>query len=505
MQKKYAFISTLLCKTIAILVGMLGCTCLATAQSYTGYQSAAYNGVYAVLNSPADILNHRFRGDINLAGISAGISNNTIRFKYKNRKDDYGGTSWANPITKSGKAFFNTDVFGPSVLVRLSDKNAFALTTRARVMANIHGVSKYLLNSMLQDTIDAALVGSNLAISNMSLQAHAWKEIALTYSRQVAISDYGVWKAGISLKYLGGMHAVNFYTNKLSFVHDSVLDIRTGRNKDAVFNIYGNAGISYTKNLDSVASNTANDYLSFKNPGAGLDIGVSYEHRDEMQVYETSYSDKTASYIWRIGASITDIGVIRYAAPQTNSVVATASGSSYLIDQLSPPSDSSDIYQLSNYYQKLLNTRSGPSAFTMQLPTTLHLTYDRFFNKVLGVNAQLNVPLVFSKLNFYSGNYNPLAVTVTPRAEITWAGLYMPFSYNSVSGLQVGTALRLGPLVIGSGSLINTRMFKTKTADLYFILRIPFFGYKEFKNKDSKGSASRLTKKQRRELNCPAN
>jgi hypothetical protein len=488
-------------KNSILLTGVLWIHFFSIEESYTGYHSATYNGVYAILNSPADILNHRFRADINLAGISTGISNNTLKFTYKNRKDDYGGMSWPNPITKSGKAYFNTDIFGPSFLIRLSDKNAFAVTTRARVVTNIHGVSKYILNSVLQDTIDNSLIGTKLSISDLAVNAHAWQEIAFTYSRQVALDDYGVWKAGVSLKYLGGLAAVNFNTNNLSFVHDSVIDATTGRNKDALYNMNGSVAIRYSSNLDSIVSNAA--YLSFKNPGVGIDIGVSYEHRDEMQVYETSYSEKTASYNWRIGASITDIGFIRYKAQNTNGLSASASGNTYTTDQLTPPSDSSDIYQLSNYYKKLFNATTGPSAFTMQLPTTLHLTYDRFFNKVLAVNAQLNIPLVFSQLNLYTGNYNPVAVTVTPRAEITWAGVYMPFSYNSVSGLQVGTALRLGPLVIGSASLINTRMFKTKTTDLYIILRIPFFGYREYKNKVFSDGAGKLTKKQRRALDCP--
>jgi len=499
MNKKNIFQLRLVFKTILLLTLMLNFMLFTKAQSYSGYHASAYNGVYAILNSPADILNHRFKADFNLAGISTGISNNTIKFKYKNRKDDYGGTSWANPIIHSGKGYFNTDVFGPSVLIRLSDKNAFALTTRARVMTNIHGISTYILNSVLQDTIDASLINNNLAIRDMVINTHAWTEMAFTYSRQVAISDYGVWKAGVSLKYLSGMAAELFSTDKLSFTHDSVFDANTQRNKDAIFNTQGAVRLQYTKNLDTLG----NDIFSFKNPGIGIDIGVSYEYRDEMQVYETVYSDRTASYIWKIGASITDIGFIRYGANETNGIIAQGLGNTYLMDNLTPPSDSSNIGQMSNYYQKLFNTKSGPSAFNMQLPTTLHLNYDRFFNKVLGINAQLNLPLVFSKLNYYSGTYNPFAVTITPRAEISWAGIFMPLSYNTVSGVQVGAALRLGPLVIGSSSFINARMLKTKTADIYFILRIPFFAYKAYKNKPFLESPSKLSKKQRMALDCP--
>lgn len=38
------------------------------AQTYIGYHSSPYAGVYAVVTSPADILNHRVRGDVKPGG-----------------------------------------------------------------------------------------------------------------------------------------------------------------------------------------------------------------------------------------------------------------------------------------------------------------------------------------------------------------------------------------------------------------------------------------------------
>lgn len=491
-------------KQIVFLICIQCIVCFCKGQSYTGYQSSAYAGVYSILNNPADILNHRVRADFNLAGVSTGVGNNVVTFKYKNRKNDKGGISYPDPIKKKGKVNFNTDVFGPSLLVRLSDKNAVAISTRARVMANVHGVSDLILNSMLQDTINGFLINNNLSINNMSLNAHAWKEVALTYSSEIAHTDFGVWKAGVSFKYLGGVAAFSFGTSKLSFIHDSIFDIRAGANRDAVINAQGNIFVSYTKNLDSLSDNV-NDYLSFKNRGFGLDVGVSYEYREEMQVYETAYSGKTNNYIWKIGAAITDIGAVRYSSRQTKGIVAKASGNTYTIDELKPPSDSNDIYQMTNYYNNLFKTRTQSSALAMQLPTTLHLSYDRYFNTVLGIQAQVNIPLVFSRLNVYSGNYNPVAVVITPRAEISWVGLSVPISYNSVWGFNMGACMRLGPLVIGSSSIINARVFgRTKSADAYFILRIPLFGYRAYHNAIFKAAKPKVTKRQRQQLNCPA-
>jgi hypothetical protein len=470
------------------------------AQSYIGYHSSSYAGVYSIVTSPADILNHRVRGDFNLVGVSTGIGNNVIKFNYKKRNDDDGGVSFPDPIKKNGKANINVDVFGPSILIKLSDKHAFALSTRARVVTNVHGISTSILNSILPDTLRSYLIGNTLSLSDMTTNVHAWKEVALTYSRQIANTDFGVWKAGISVKYLGGIAALSLRTNKLSFTHDSIVDPVDNKTKDALINAQGNIVLNYTKNIDSLSGD---DFLSFKNPGVGLDIGVSYEYREEMQVYETSYSDRTANYIWKAGASITDIGFIRYNKDQTKGIATSFKGNTYTLDQLSAPSDSNDVYQVANYYKNLFNANTESSALIMQLPTTLHLTYDRYFNKWLGIQGQINIPLMFSRLTYYTGNYNPVSISVTPRAEVPWGGLYMPVGYNSISGMHAGFAMRLGPLVIGSSSIINSRILgRTKTADVYFILRVPLFGYREYKEKIYKGK-HKLTKKERQALDCP--
>lgn len=500
-----SIITMLICsyKNVVLIIAMVFSIINCYSQSYKGYHSSTYTGVYSVLNNPADILNHRFRGDFNLAGVSVAAGNNIFSFRYKNRKDVNGGFKYPDPITKNGKGYFNADIFGPSFMIRLSDKNAIALTTRVRGMINLHGISKPVLNLLVQNRIDSSLINNTLTLSNMSVNAHAFKEVALTYSRQIANTDFGVWKAGISLKYLGGLGALSFSTNKLSFTYDSIPDPGGGIVKeDAIINNQGTVALTYTNNADTLSD--FKDYLPFKNPGFGVDVGVSYEFRDEMQVYETQYSERTANYIWRIGASITDIGFVRYSKMQTNGFSVNFKGQTFLVDTLNAPADSGTTSQINNYYQNLFNARNEPTALTMQLPTTLHLAYDRFINKVFGVQAQVDIPLVFSQLNLYNGNYNPVTVSVTPRAEITWAGAYLPLSYNFISGFQAGAAIRLGPLVVGSASIINVRLLgKSKAADLYFILRVPFFGYKPYKNKNSKSSDQKLSRKQKRESGCP--
>ncbi len=498
--------ATRIFRTATRSLGMVGVLTLFShlcfSQSYPGYHSSSYTGVYGILTNPADILNHRFRADINLVGFFTQVGNNQVTFKY-HVSDGENNASRPDPIKRPGRLNFNTDIFGPSIMLRLSDKHAFAITTRARLMANVNGIGANLLNLTIQDSVDQSLIKANLAVSDISARVHGWTELALTYSRQIAVTDYGVWKAGISLKYLGGLGAFFLNTNKLSFTYDdSLYNPTTNQTNEAVTNVQGSISLGYTKNIDSL-NRSARDYLSFKNPGVGIDIGVNYEYRDEMQVYETSYSEKTLNYIWRIGASITDIGFIRYNKQPTGGFTTRFSGNTFFTNDLNPPSDSSSVEQMSNYYKRLFNARSQSSAITMQLPTALHLTYDRFFNRWAGIQAQLNVPIMFSALTQYSGTYNPMSISVTPRAETVGFGVYLPLSYNTISGFQAGLSLRLGPLIIGSGSILNLKFLnRTKGGDAYFILRVPIFGYREYKEKVRR-ERTHLSKRERRLLGCP--
>jgi hypothetical protein len=467
------------------------------AQSFAGYSSSPYAGVFAIVNNPADILNHRVRGDFNIIGINAGIGNNVIKFKYK-VPDDQNNILLAKQVKKNGHLFFNTDVFGPSFLVRLNDRNALALTTRVRAMGNIWNVNKEILTALSSDTIYASALG------NTTLNLNAWKEVALTYSRDIAPDGKGVWKVGASLKYIGGLAATSLAISSLSFDYDSIFDAATLSRKAIYLNMQGTVALTHTNNLDSL-DDDADTYFKFTHKGFGVDIGVSYEKRDDLQVYETSYSDATANYIWKIGAAITDIGFVKYKKQYNAGFTSKLAGATYLQTQFDPPGDSVTLSQAANYYRSLFNARSEVSELVMQLPATLRLSYDRYFSRLLGVQAQLNIPLVFGNKVFYTGNFNPLSFTVTPRAATPWGGFYMPFTYNAYAGMSVGAAMRLGPLVIGSASIINTRILnKTKTFDVYMALRVPLFGYRPFKNgKGIVDTPARISKKQRRMLNCP--
>jgi hypothetical protein len=51
-------------------------------------------------------------------------------------------------------------------------------------------------------------------------------------------------------------------------------------------------------------------------------------------------------------------------------------------------------------------------------------------------------------------------------------GFYLPINYNELTKMNAGAALRVGPMYVGSGSILSALMGKSKQADIYFGFRI---------------------------------
>lgn len=482
-----------LCFLLLILVK----PALLKAQSFAGYNASSYGGVYATLYNPANILDHRFRADINLVGLSVAAENNIVSLHFANKKKP---AQFPKNIANNGYANFQTDVMGPSFMMRLSDKHAFAITTRARAQANVDRASGDFLNLSLQENIDT-LNGRIIKVPAASVNTHAWNELEFTYSRQIGITDLGVWKAAVSIKYLSGQGAAYLKSNKISFTYlDSLeVDVTAQQKFGGASNAQGNINYAYASFMDDW-----DDYKFkfFQQPGLGVDLGVTYEFRDELQVYETQYNTETLNYKWKAGFSITDIGSIKYKA-SPNSANNSLHGT-YLFNDLSVPDSVTTVQGIAQFYRDAFGGGSTPTTFTMQLPTTAHLMFDYAFNAWLSAQAHIAVPLIGASISDYTGTHTSPYVLVTPRAELPWCGIYLPISYQVLSGFHMGGALRIGPLVVGSGTGVTALATgKSKSLDAYFILRIPFFGYREYETENIPPARTKLQKLARKLFKCP--
>ena len=131
----------------------------------------------------------------------------------------------------------------------------------------------------------------------------------------------------------------------------------------------------------------------------------------------------------------------------------------------------------SNYKQVLsTNPNFIPSPFNasptikVSLPTSLQLYGDLHLKGNFYVSAGSQISL--AKRSEPENAFVYSGFTVTPRYEGKALGLYMPVNYNSLTSLTMGATLRLGPLFIGSGSILSALLSQSKQADVHVGLHI---------------------------------
>lgn len=96
----------------------------ANAQSYSGYLNDNYAGVHSVINNPANIVDSRFRADINLFSFSGLLTNDYYGAKFGDMlKSDYDFERDGKQYpTDSNNFLINFDVLGPSFMFNLNKK-----------------------------------------------------------------------------------------------------------------------------------------------------------------------------------------------------------------------------------------------------------------------------------------------------------------------------------------------------------------------------------------------
>jgi outer membrane protein OmpA-like peptidoglycan-associated protein len=142
---------------------------------------------------------------------------------------------------------------------------------------------------------------------------------------------------------------------------------------------------------------------------------------------------------------------------------------------------------LGNYFnrlqtQGLITATSPPNAATVKLPTAIHANFDYNIFERLYINADVLLNML-AATNPVSPNYIT-SFTVTPRLEKKWISIYSPISYNVEGQLNWGAGVRIGPVFVGSGSVVSA-MFKNKisSADAHVGLSIPIFQHHRSEDK----------------------
>ena len=452
----------IICSIFICLIGFV----TVAQQAYPGYRSGNYSGINGVFFNPANIADSRYRWSVNLFSFNAGVGNNTASFKLKDLTSSSSNNIQDKFFTGKGNsnASVNVDVFGPSVMFNLNKKSAIALTTRARVMANLKDIDGNLLNE-ISDSADQTYPYTFSSSTNSRIISNGWTELGLAYAREIVNKGKNYFKGGITFKYLSGVGNNYIQFDKLKgTINENLLGDSYLENASGTINI-GSGGAS----IDSI---TTGDLFKKGQSGFGFDIGFAYEYRPDYASGTDDYRKDLNKYKFKISMSLLDVGKIKYVTNASSTggyAINIAGPEKFFLNELEGKNTDEVKSVLNSHPDLFTPTTIGTAyAYKVSLPTTLQVEMDYHLHRGFFASLGGQVNLI-NKNSFYNPNqYN--SITLTPRYEGKAFGLYLPINYNELTDFNVGVSLRAGPLFLGSGSII-TAIAKSKQADVHFGLR----------------------------------
>ncbi len=458
-MKRHLFIAALTCTSINLF-----------AQDLPGFRTSNYNGVVGVFSNPANAAQNNYKWDVNLFSIGVGVGNNNASFSLKNigelGKDDSLINQFVGTRGKSSNALLGFDLKALSVLISLDKKSGLALTSRGRVLVNATDIDGTLGRQIIDGNNGDGITFPYTINSdkNMRVTGNAWSEIGLTYGRVIMDKGEHYIKGGLTAKYIAGV--ANAYVNinrlKGTLTQDIVTDDVYLSNATGGLEI-GAGGVSFD-NFD------ANELTSFKSTGFGADLGLIYEWRPGYGAGSETSGNK---YKLRVGVSLQDIGSVKYKKDMANSggynIDITGIEALNLNEVGEQPIDEMKDY-LDSKPQFFTPLSSTGTNYKVKLPSMLHIDADYNILSNLYINAAAHINMVNADKNFFNGNYFN-SFSLTPRYEIRKVGVFLPVNYSELTSFNAGVALKLGPVYLGSGSVLTALFNSSKQADIFLGVR----------------------------------
>ncbi|ASF43994.1 DUF5723 family protein [Capnocytophaga endodontalis] len=440
-------------------------------QSFAGLRESYYSGVIQTTANPAYMISSKRPWDASLFLVNFGLANNAIKMDTDITKsfNDFTRNDANNPLLRERiDAKVNVDVMGPSLYVKINDQHTVGVFSRVRALGNVRNFDAKLLQSIFTDAEKLDLDQSyQLNLNNQEIAAHIFSEIGFSWAGELYFDGHNAIKAGASLKIIQG--SGNVYAGFRNF-EGATASLTVDRStKSTILNIQSHNGVVEILNggtslVDTDNINASDLYFKSKASTVGFDLGATYEYKKDgcPRCHNNSHD-------LRVGVSIMDIGRLQYTPTKDSQRYRMpASGvASLTMDDLSE--------------EKLKSTFGDNAAVTekikVSLPTSLNLSVDYRIAQPFFVNLATRFNLT-NKSNAYTAAYAN-EVSLTPRVETEYLGAYLPLSYNQISKTNIGLALRLGPFVIGSNTILSNLTKSAKDLNFFFGVR---FGHRAYQS-----------------------
>ncbi len=495
-------------RKITLLFAMLLSMQLATAQLHMGLHSDNYAGIYNLNFQPADIVDSRYRFDMNIFQMEFTLANNYIGLKKEalllidadGQYTAFNDTAFSDNFLhenlngKVKKMYLQSNMLLPfSFYFQFGKKmkNAFAFSSRLRFNTNIDGVEEGFATEIYSGLNKPNLLNVDFQNKNLSIQSAAWSEIGLTYGREIIDMGEHYVKGALSLKLNQGFYSLYAYSDNLNarFPTDSTASVQK-------------SDLSYgaSTNIYDFADNPQNPQANFTfRPNIGADLGFVYEWRPGLDEYKYEMDGdpnvldrKKNKYKLKASLSFTDMGFVTFKRSPHSKVISadfndvTTNELGGLVDRIRTDGLKAIETNFNNSPSNL-GTISNPSGdiYSMRLPFKINVMADYHIWKGFYVNATASMAPTFKKDEQKTIGISQYSLT--PRYEHRWAGVQIPMSIDGTGRGHVGLGLRAGPLVFGTNDMIPLlagENYNIYGVNFYFGARIPIFARHKDRDKD---------------------
>jgi outer membrane protein OmpA-like peptidoglycan-associated protein len=401
-----------------------------TAQHRVGLANSNYGGITNLMSNPADIAGARYKTYIGFAQFDGHLTNNY--FKFGGLNIDFTSNSDSASLLKKSGDYFSVgfDLAGLSLIQSITPKIAVGLSSRVRGAGQAVGVTQSLYNPIGLSNKDQV---KDIKSAGLNVGGQVFSELDLSYAHTlIDNNEYGL-KLGATAKKLTGAFSTGIILNQVDAQYTKTGNTEKYKITNGQLIVaYGGLG-----NLDSLTNIAPSDVFGKKGQGWGFDLGATYEHRATSFVNK----DGTTPYFFRVGASLTDFGSIKYNGSNVRYYTAS-------LKNVNLNSDSTDITNADQLLKKAgVKLDSSIKSFNAAIPTMLRVNADVRLTNLFFVNVNWATNLV----NHYKlGTQYASFVAVTPRIETRYFDFSLPLALtNNYKTFGMGFAMRLSFVTVG--------------------------------------------------------
>ena len=436
----------------SLLCALVLCQALAVrlqAQSFPALEGSPYGGAVNTAVQPAAAADMPFRWDVFVVGVNAFANNDIVTgspLHALRHSDSSLSYQWkGHAITGDRKrwAFVNSEVHILNFLVNLDNYGTVGAGWNVRAAVSADRMHFDLNDSMtIKDFIEANALNRTQQGRFVTQQ---WMEWYATYARVLKETTYDQWKAGATLKLIRGMSAEEGSAQDVS--------VRQAPGSSQTFVTSAAGGYGYSDNLEEIKSerSTRDNWKSFRSGSPfslGLDLGVAYVSKNLSPIAGIYYPAST-SYDWKLEASLTDIGRLKYTYGK-QSIAADGVTEPMNVQQFARLLDTTDqLSTLNDSLANYFNLHPLEGKFSVSLPTALRINADKHISGGWAMNLRMVLDASWLDLGTDYKIRTASYLMLTPRWENSWAGVYLPLYLNQYGSAMLGLGLRIGPLVAG--------------------------------------------------------